>query len=30
LNNSKVPAAAKTKNNKISNNGFSMGKDPPI
>ena len=30
LNNNKTPAIAKTKNNRISNNLFSMGKDPPI
>ena len=30
LNNNKTPAIAKTKNNRISNNRFSMGKDPPI
>ena len=30
LNNSKVPANAKPRNNNISNNFFSIGKDPPI
>ena len=29
LNNNKIPAIVKTKNNNISNNFFSIGKDPP-
>ena len=30
LNNSKIPAMVKTKNNKISKNFFSTGIEPPI